>query len=86
MSERMKGMRLSLYQGLECRKVRGSWEHLLSDIGMFSMTGLSRAQVAELREKHHIYLLPSGRLSVTGLTSNNVESVVAALHDVLGSE
>jgi aspartate aminotransferase len=82
MSERMKNMRLSMYQGLERRKVRGSWKHLLSDvslviqrmqqcvntlqIAMFSMTGLSRAQVAELREKHHIYLLPSGRLSVTG--------------------
>lgn len=33
------------------------------------MTGLSRAQVTELREKHHIYLLPSGRLSVTGCKS-----------------
>ncbi|RSL59921.1 hypothetical protein CEP54_007029 [Fusarium duplospermum] len=86
MSERMKSMRLSLYQGLERRKVQGSWEHLLSDIGMFSMTRLSRAQVAELREKHHIYLLPSGRLSVTGLTSKNVETVAAALHDILGSE
>ncbi|KAI8660078.1 Aminotran-1-2 domain-containing protein [Fusarium keratoplasticum] len=86
MSQRMKSMRLSLYQGLERRKVRGSWKHLLSDIGMFSMTGLSRAQVTELREEHHIYLLPSGRLSVTGLTSNNVESVAAALHDILGSE
>lgn len=34
MSERMKSMRLSLYQGLERRKVRGSWKHLLSDVSV----------------------------------------------------
>lgn len=33
---------------------------------MFSMTGLSRAEVTILKDEHHIYLLPSGRLSVTG--------------------
>lgn len=33
---------------------------------MFSMMGLTRDQVDELRTDHHIYLLPSGRLSVTG--------------------
>lgn len=30
------------------------------------MTGLSASQVTELRESHHVYLMPSGRLSVTG--------------------
>ncbi|CAG1975214.1 unnamed protein product [Fusarium graminearum] len=55
MSNRMKAMRDSLYQGLVRRR-----------IDMFSMTGLSTVEVAMLRDKHHIYLLPSGRLSVTG--------------------
>jgi len=35
-------------------------------IGMFSMTGLSPIQIEQLREEHHVYLLPSGRISVTG--------------------
>jgi aspartate aminotransferase len=35
-------------------------------IGMFSMTGLSPEQVAVLRDRFHVYLLPNGRLSVTG--------------------
>ncbi|CEI60094.1 unnamed protein product [Fusarium venenatum] len=84
MSERMKSMRRSLYQGLKRREVKGSWEHLLTDIGMFSMTGLTRAQVDKLRTDHHVYLLPSGRLSVTGLTSGNVDYVAEALLTVLG--
>ncbi|WZH50066.1 pyridoxal phosphate-dependent transferase [Fusarium acuminatum] len=86
MSSRMKTMRARLYQGLVHRRVRGSWKHLLSDIGMFSMTGLSRAEVTILKDKHHIYLLPSGRLSVTGLTSSNVEYVAEAFLSVLGIE
>jgi len=32
MSERMKSMRKALYQGLQRRSVRGSWEHLLTDV------------------------------------------------------
>jgi aspartate aminotransferase len=36
----------------------------LQQIGMFSMTGLSPEQVANLRDKFHVYLLPSGRLAV----------------------
>ena len=33
---------------------------------MFSMTGLDQEQIRQLREEHHVYLLPSGRISVTG--------------------
>ncbi|CZR45948.1 putative aspartate aminotransferase, cytoplasmic [Fusarium proliferatum ET1] len=85
MSERMKGMRKALYQELQRRSVRGSWEHLLTDIGMFSMTGLTRDQVYELKTKHHIYLLPSGRLSITGLTSSNINFVAQGFLSVLGT-
>lgn len=35
-------------------------------IGMFSMTGLQLNQIQALKEVYHIYLLPSGRISVTG--------------------
>ncbi|THV46134.1 hypothetical protein BGAL_0413g00040 [Botrytis galanthina] len=84
MSDRMKRMRKSLYEALLHKKVKGSWQYLLTDIGMFSMTGLSHTEVAILREMHHVYLLPSGRISVTGLTENNVETVAEAFKAVLG--
>jgi aspartate aminotransferase len=37
---------------------------------MFSMTGLTPEQIRQLREEHHVYLLPSGRISVTGCKSD----------------
>ncbi|KAL1614290.1 hypothetical protein SLS54_009857 [Diplodia seriata] len=46
MSGRMKQMRKRLYEELKKRDAPGSWDHILSEIGMFSMTGLSACQSA----------------------------------------
>lgn len=35
-------------------------------IGMFSYTGLSEAQVAAARSRHHVYFISSGRISIAG--------------------
>ncbi|QQK47189.1 aspartate aminotransferase [Penicillium digitatum] len=83
MSSRLGDMRKQLYDGLMQRNTPGNWGHLLTDVGMFSMMGLSQKQVVALREKFHIYLLPTGRLSFTGLTQNNVEYVAESIHQVM---
>ncbi|KAL1637198.1 hypothetical protein SLS56_000857 [Neofusicoccum ribis] len=85
MSRRMKQMRQRLYEELKKRETPGSWEHILVEIGMFSITGLSPAQVKVLKEEYHVYLLPSGRISVTGLTEANVAYVAEAFDKVLRS-
>ncbi|KAK9233967.1 hypothetical protein V1525DRAFT_102677 [Lipomyces kononenkoae] len=54
MSGRMKQMRQGLYDELKQRKTAGSWENSLTDIGMFSFTGLSKSQVLQLKDKYHI--------------------------------
>ncbi|KAK0609271.1 Aspartate aminotransferase [Lasiodiplodia hormozganensis] len=72
----------------ECAGVRrGEFEadEIDVQIGMFSMTGLTPAQVKVLVEKYHVYLLPSGRISVTGLTEMNVAYVAEAFDKVLKS-
>lgn len=60
----------------------GSWAHLTTQIGMFSYTGLSEAQVCSLREKHHVYLMRNGRASISGLTEENASYVAKAMVDV----
>ncbi|EHK23134.1 uncharacterized protein TRIVIDRAFT_28524 [Trichoderma virens Gv29-8] len=82
MSHRMKSMRKRLVDALLKRQTPGAWEHILTDIGMFSMTGLQPDQIQTLKERYHIYLLPSGRISITGLTEHNVEYVAEAFHKV----
>ncbi|GIZ42269.1 hypothetical protein CKM354_000554400 [Cercospora kikuchii] len=83
MGQRMLRMRTRLVSELQRLQTPGSWQHMLTDVGMFSMTGLLPEQIEELREQHHVYLLPSGRMSVTGLTEYNVDYVAKSFHSVL---
>ena len=43
---------------------------------------MSKDQVMELRDKHHIYCTLDGRISMAGVTSDNVEYIANAIHDV----
>lgn len=52
--------------------------------GMFTYTGLSCDQVATLRERHHLYMLSSGRISISGCklpTPSNL-AIVRSLREI----
>lgn len=66
MSSRIKAMRQALYDELVRLQTPGSWKHIVEQNGMFSYTGLTRRQVEELKNKYHVYLLSSGRASISG--------------------
>jgi aspartate aminotransferase len=83
MSGRIKGMRRALYDELVALGTPGGWEHIVDQIGMFSYLGISPEQVDVLRSKYHIYLLASGRASISGLNPSNVKYVAKALDDVV---
>ncbi|KAI0521270.1 aspartate aminotransferase-like protein [Xylaria bambusicola] len=82
MNTRLRKMRARLHSELTKRKTPGDWDHFLTDIGMFSMTGFPLQKVKRLREEFHVYLMPTGRLSFTGLTEGNVEYVADCMHQV----
>lgn len=52
---------------------------------MFSFTGLTPAQTEAMRDRHHVYMLSNGRISVAGLNSGNVVKVADAIKDVVES-
>ena len=76
-------MRAKLRSALEARTRARDWSHITSQVGMFSYTGLTAPQVLRLRAEHHVYMLESGRLSMAGVTSKNVEPLAAAIAAVL---
>jgi aspartate aminotransferase len=83
MSGRIIDMRRALRSALESLKTPGDWSHITTQIGMFSFTGLTPKQCAALMEQSHIYLLGSGRISMSGLNTNNIQYVAKAIHDVV---
>ncbi|KAH8681877.1 pyridoxal phosphate-dependent transferase [Xylariales sp. PMI_506] len=82
MSSRIKAMRHALYDELCRLGTPGSWRHIIDQNGMFSYTGLTAPEVEILRTQFHIYMLSSGRISVAGLNTKNVQYVAAAIHTV----
>lgn len=82
MSSRTRRMRRELRQRLE-KETGKDWSYVEWQIGMFSYTGLGKDHVARLRDEFHVYLLPSGRLSVCGLNDGNVQYVAHAISQVM---
>ncbi|KAI1052407.1 hypothetical protein LB507_007513, partial [Fusarium sp. FIESC RH6] len=78
-SNRIKDMRKALYETLVAFGTPGQWDDLVSQIDMFSYTGLTPEQVASIQQDSHVYILASGRISIAGLNSGNVEYVAKAL-------
>ena len=83
MSSRIKDMRKALFDALVKLDTPGDWSHIVEQIGMFSYTGLAPGQVQLMGDKHHIYMMKSGRASICGLTTKNVDYVAGAIHDVI---
>lgn len=83
MSSRITSMRHRLRDELVALKTPGNWDHIVSQKGMFSFTGLKPEEVQKLESKHGVYLVSSGRASIAGLNEGNVKYVAQAIDDVV---
>eukprot|EP00768_Dysnectes_brevis_P007978 gnl/Dysnectes_brevis/698_a770_3286.p1 GENE.gnl/Dysnectes_brevis/698_a770_3286~~gnl/Dysnectes_brevis/698_a770_3286.p1 ORF type:complete len:413 (-),score=176.79 gnl/Dysnectes_brevis/698_a770_3286:34-1272(-) len=83
MSKRISDMRQAIYDELIRIETPGSWEHMLTAIGMFTFTGLTKQQVLYMREHYSVYLVPNGRMAMCGLTEHNYAHVAAAMKDAV---
>lgn len=84
MRARIKDMRERLHRVLTERfKGERNFDYFLTQRGMFSYTGLSEAQVNRLRDEHGVYLVRSGRMCMSGLSTTNVDYVANAMASVL---
>jgi aromatic-amino-acid transaminase len=79
MRERIKRMRLELRRRLEAAGARIETAFITRQRGMFSYSGLSKAQMQRLRSEFGIYGVDSGRICVAALNQKNLDAVVAAL-------
>lgn len=79
MAERIIHMRAELHKHLTKLETPGNWDHIITQIGMFSFTGLTPNQVQFLTDKYHVYLTKNGRISMAGLNTHNVEYFAKAM-------
>lgn len=81
-TKRMNDMRSALRAEIEKLGVPGDWSHITKQIGMFSFTGLTPAQVKKMVNEQSIYMTGDGRISVCGVTSKNVAYIAKSIKAV----
>lgn len=83
MRERIQKMRHQLVAKLKEHGVEQNMDFVLAQNGMFSYSGLTQAQVQQLRDEDAIYALDTGRICIAALNDNNIDTVAAAIARVL---
>lgn len=80
MSGRIIDMRDQLKAEIIAAGSTKNWDHITNQIGMFSYTGMSVEQCEYLTDNYHVYLTSNGRISMAGVTSENVKHLAAGIH------
>jgi aspartate/tyrosine/aromatic aminotransferase len=83
MRDRINSMRRLFVQTIKDKGATRDFSFITRQRGMFSFSGLSPVQVDELRAKHSIYIVGSGRINVAGITPSNLDRLCEAIHAVL---
>ncbi len=82
MRVRIKEMRNEFVRKLKEKAPAHDFEFVREQIGMFSYSGLTKAQVDKLRAES-IYAVDTGRICVAAMNSKNVDLVIDAIAKVL---
>ncbi len=83
MRDRIKAMRAKLVESIEARVPGADFKFVIRQRGMFSYSGLTKEQVARLRNEYSIYAIDTGRICVAALNSKNIDYVADAIANVI---
>ncbi len=83
MRERINGVRSLFVNTLAQKGANRDFSFITQQRGMFSYSGLTKDQVGQLRDKHAVYIVGSGRINVAGMTEGNMDKLCEAIVDVL---
>lgn len=83
MRQRIQRMRQLFVNTLQEKGAEQDFSFITQQNGMFSFSGLSKAQVGRLREEFAVYAVGSGRINVAGMTPDNMAPLCEAIVAVL---
>ncbi|RZI98761.1 MAG: aspartate/tyrosine/aromatic aminotransferase, partial [Rubrivivax sp.] len=83
MRVRIKAMRSALVAALKAAGVSQDLSFVTEQLGMFSYSGLTAAQMQRLRNEFGVYGVDSGRICVAALNEGNLPTVAAGMAAVI---
>jgi aromatic-amino-acid transaminase len=82
MRERIKKMRRCFVEALEKHGAKGRFNHILSQKGMFSYSGLTAEQVDKLKRDWSVYAVGDGRICLAAMSTSNIDYIAKAVASV----
>ncbi|KEY90703.1 aspartate aminotransferase [Candidatus Photodesmus katoptron] len=83
MRNRIQEMRKLFIKTLNTIINKTDFDFLQKQTGMFSYLNLSQKQIRRLREEFAVYILPPGRINVSGITESNIEALCSSIAKVM---
>ncbi len=83
MRVRIREMRAAFVAKLKEKAPAHKFDFVTQQRGMFSYSGLTKAQVEKLRDNNSIYAVDTGRICVAALNQRNIDAVIDAIAAVL---
>lgn len=83
MRDRINGNRAILVEKLKANGVARDFGFIARQKGMFSFLGVNPEQVARLQKEFSIYMVGSSRISIAGISENNVDYLAKSIAKVL---
>lgn len=84
MRNRINGLREKLVTKLKACGVSKDFSFIKDQRGMFSYSGLTLEQVRTLRSEYSIYIADTGRMSIAGVSDNNIDYLCESIKKVVG--
>ncbi|WP_159818052.1 amino acid aminotransferase [Colwellia sp. 20A7] len=83
MRDRINGMRQLLVDQLAVNGVTRDFSFITTQNGMFSFLGIDKEQVQRLQDEYSIYIVGSSRISLAGISPDNVNYLTQSIAKVL---
>lgn len=83
MRDRINGNRAILVDKLKANGVNRDFSFIARQKGMFSFLGVAPEQVARLQKEFSIYMVGSSRISIAGISEDNVDYLAQSIAKVL---
>lgn len=83
MRDRINGNRAILVEKLKTNGVDRDFSFIARQKGMFSFLGVNPEQVARLQKEFSIYMVGSSRISIAGISEDNVDYLAKSIAEVL---
>lgn len=83
MRNRINTLRRTFVDTMKAKAPQRDFSFIADQRGMFSFSGLTKDQVARLKEEHAIYIVGSGRINVAGMNERLMDALCTAITSVL---